>query len=511
MTVDLTRDTSHASSPAVPTTGQLLSANPWGNTLSDQGSSRQSMVRSQSHQIPVAYRQQPAASVTGKRSSLGSYRTPHHVENVSDFSPSEYAKYVDGFEGQGSTSTASQAVSPDLLWTGPPRQEPFGNNGGLSASLYPPQPALTGAVDMSRSTTTESICGGLNMISFDPAGSNFDPDFLNPFCSPDVARTPSYANHTWRGSFSSTESDSFQFPLPESDPLSFSTSVPSTHSFHVPPSAPPTSVEMKPSMSGESNSSSASQQSRAARRTQEQIVQGSRPIAPKLKTHNNSPAKMPDQHKMIRISSSDGTTKEVAAIPKVSVQRPPRPKTYCGLCNDHPEGFHGEHELRRHKERVHAPVRTVWVCVDISPEKTFLANCKACRSGKRYGANYNAAAHLRRTHFNPRQRGRGRGAESEKRGGKGGGNHPPMETLKHWMMQKQEFVVENTPKIVDTNSPDDDFAAPVASVDDMPYKGMAPDEDPSHLGFELVNELDMSTMALDPSFEKSFYYDMFDA
>jgi hypothetical protein len=94
----------------------------------------------------------------------------------------------------------------------------------------------------------------------------------------------------------------------------------------------------------------------------------------------------------------------------------------------------GLHELRR----VHSVVRKVWVCIDISPDKTFLANCKACRNGKRYGANYNAAAHLRRTHFNPRQRERGK--DSEKCGGKDGGNYPSMEVLKHWMEQKEEIV-----------------------------------------------------------------------
>jgi hypothetical protein len=204
---------------------------------------------------------------------------------------------------------------------------------------------------------------------------------------------------------------------------------------------------MKPSTSTESNSSTTAAPSRAARRTQEQIVHGARPIAPKRESHGDIHLQPDptDPNRMIRISSADGTTKEVAAIPKASVQRPPRPKTYCHLCNDQPEGFHGEHELRRHIDRVHAQVRKVWVCVDISPDKTFLANCKACRNGKRYGANYNAAAHLRRTHFNPCQRGRGgRGKDSEKRGGKGGGNQPPMETLKLWMRETVERADEHS-------------------------------------------------------------------
>lgn len=451
--------------------------------------------------------------MTGKRLSFGANRVPNRVENVSDYSPSEYTmRYLDDIEGHYRTSSEPQAVLSDLGWTRPPQQKPFDNNGGLSSSFYPPQPALTGAVEMSRDTTTDSLCGGFGMISVAPTGSNFDPDSSHPYTSSGFTRTPS---HPLRSSISSIQSgnDSLQFPLSESDPLSFSSSAPSTVSFHPPASylAPPSSVEMKPTMSGESNSSSASQQSRAARRTQEQIAQGSRPIAPKLKSHNSSPAKIPEQQKMIRISSSDGRAKEVAAIPKASVQRPPRPKTYCDLCNDQPEGFHGEHELRRHKERVHAAVRKVWICVDISPDKTFLANCKACRNGKRYGANYNAAAHLRRTHFNPRQRGRGRGMESEKRGGKGGGNHPPMETLKHWMVQKEEIVIENTPKIVGMNSLGDDLANPVIPMDDMSYNSLDQDEDSSKLGFDLMNDFEMPTMPIDTSFDKSFYYDIFGA
>jgi hypothetical protein len=107
---------------------------------------------------------------------------------------------------------------------------------------------------------------------------------------------------------------------------------------------------------------------------------------------------------------------------------------------------------------VHARVRKVWVCVDISCDKKFLANCKACRNGKRYNANYNAAAHLRRTHFNPRQRGRGDcGKDGEKRGGQGGGNQPPMEVLKLWMRETIERADERCLDIFDCSPQSTDY------------------------------------------------------
>ncbi|KAH8155072.1 uncharacterized protein LAJ45_00081 [Morchella importuna] len=123
------------------------------------------------------------------------------------------------------------------------------------------------------------------------------------------------------------------------------------------------------------------------------------PVRPKSTTTASRP--LPT----IKPGKNPNTPPAVSATTKSTYVRPPHPRVFCNKCAAHPEGFRGDHELRRHTDREHALTRKMYVINDISKGKTLLAKCKACQSGKKYGVDYNAAAHLRRQHFKPKVRG----------------------------------------------------------------------------------------------------------
>jgi len=121
---------------------------------------------------------------------------------------------------------------------------------------------------------------------------------------------------------------------------------------------------------------------------------------------------------------------------------PSRPKLPCPQCD---YTARGEHELRRHIDTKHTRARKMWICVDISPNQDFLKKCKHCTNQKQYGAYYNAAAHLRRAHFNKKPRGKRPTKDVDERGERAG-TWPSMEELKKWMKEievsNEEFIPE---------------------------------------------------------------------
>jgi hypothetical protein len=246
-------------------------------------------------------------------------------------------------------------------------------------------------------------------------------------------------------------------------------------------------TDMKRSPSQVTNASSLSSssqrsQSHMSRRVSEQNAQSkARPLAPKREYYDDSCSTKAKTPKIVEVASDDGTIWHKAEIPRTTRQQPQRKTTFCTVCDDHPQGFHGEHELRRHVERHHT-TRRVWICKDSTlkdaPRPVVpLSNCKACRSSKTYGANYNAAAHLRRAHFLPCKNKRGcRGKVSEGRGGMGGGEEPSMDELKNWMYEKIEINVPSN--VLQSTSPelsqiDTDIFTEFNRFDDVSYNHLA--------------------------------------
>ena len=183
------------------------------------------------------------------------------------------------------------------------------------------------------------------------------------------------------------------------------------------------------------------------------------PVSAPAGTQASAPTEpLPAQETTVSAPTSEpSTTSPTLQAPS---KTPPRRvlRLRCPTCNDYPDGFRSEHELRRHTNRVHRKVRKVWVTIDTSPDKTFLANCKACQTGKRYNECYNAASHLRRMHFHPHKRGERKMTAAEaRRGGKPGDLDPPMEVLKaNWLREVDEIIG------------DDDGAAASEKADEVP-------------------------------------------
>ncbi|KAI0196932.1 hypothetical protein F4808DRAFT_300424 [Astrocystis sublimbata] len=225
--------------------------------------------------------------------------------------------------------------------------------------------------------------------------------------------------------------------------------------------------DMERSLSSTSTTSAKSMQSSLSARAKDTLARQNHraqiaPLKPKPSLDETNKPEPP----------SNGKDDGKAAITKAKYIRPRQPKVFCKLCNDHKEGFRGEHELRRHRDAKHQQLVKKFVCQDPAeqglPHNVQAVNplnkCKACKAGKKYGAYYNAAAHLRRTHFKEKpsrskKNAGANGGDEDKRGGKGGGDWPSMHELKNWMREVYVTQDELLPKEEDDADEDLDNKA----------------------------------------------------
>jgi hypothetical protein len=379
-----------------------------------------------SHSLPVhdhsrtAYRPSPSdCQVLSLSEYLSRSPDQYHPPGLS-LTPSPTVAR-DDFQPQDRSRLSVSSTTPGYAWNSFSSSMCVSDAGMTSASTATSEP-------MSRSTTNEMLIEPLEMCRLSSQVSRCD-----------FSEIPTITND-----HSSLDRDSLFFPESFDSNLLKSLSDVPFPSFSprqsLPESFLPNSVDMLHSPSQESNASSTSSdssQSRHVRRVREQNAQSQRPLAPKTQSQETELAT--PAAKIVEVVAEDGTLQKKAQISRTSRQPKETRKLFCPVCNEHKEGFHGDHELRRHIDRTHKGLRKVYVCKDISPEGTFLANCARCRNMKSYGANYNAAAHLRRIHFNPCETPKGgRGKVSQNRGGIGGGNQPPMDVLRNWMYEKWE-------------------------------------------------------------------------
>lgn len=329
-----------------------------------------------------------------------------------------------------------------------------------------PTPLTSFGMSREASLAGTSFCGGFDLMRVDSQTS--DAQSFHDMHQEDRIHEPALTTYSKDGRLVTVPTSNLSLSVSYAGGMADSATWPS-----IQPAAEASQpsygfengLDMARSKSSDCRSSPSS---RIVRRSQEQVVQAERPIAPKERSKGSEPTqpllKSASEHGMIRQRSADG---KKVSIPRVDHVRPKQPGLKCNLCNKKPDGYKGPHELRRHKETAHDKL-SAYVCVDLSSDQKWLSECRACQSRHQYPQKHNAAAHLRRMHWHPKSKDRRTGVKSgESRGGKGGGREPPMAELQRWIQKISlpETGHESADKNINDDGDDDDDDESAAESD----------------------------------------------
>jgi hypothetical protein len=333
---------------------------------------------------------------------------------------------------------------------------------------------LTSNMSRQNSLFNEPLVESIEMMKFD-SNNSFSTD-INNYDDSVYHVAPQYSAHQSRQSSDEEQTQLLVGAGGVSNDSQFSLSFPTAEALAQSQFHASFGEKMEKSESIESVSSTMSSSSRNKQRLQvSNIMAAARPLMPKGGYEDNSMSRVNSSQSMTRLDSKDGSQDKVA-IEKRTYQRPKHERVFCKLCDEHPDGFRGEHELRRHNDRQHKYMVKKWVCIEPTNGQGReqpvlpLSKCKACSTQKKkYGAYYNAAAHLRRAHFKPKSKGRSKNTkveDSQKRGGKAGGDWPPMAELKNWMKEVEEPASDFSSATQQEEDDDDDNSNDI-SIDEM--------------------------------------------
>ncbi|KAM0335097.1 hypothetical protein ACHAQA_000132 [Verticillium albo-atrum] len=383
--------------------------------------------------------------------------------------------------------------------------ESYGADAFSSSNLIPPQPQNFPSFNTHRGSNSSLMMSACPSMTSGPSAaesipltrdsSSFDNSLTGAF---DMARLDSMQSQQTDYSveqdfFSSSQDASCNKNSNMVSYLGGSLTDPSSEDYST--SAPTDQFLSQESVSMERSNSATSSQSSVERRAREARLRhnmnAARPLAAKPEAVvKSSPSHTPKK---------DG---KVAMAKTGSYTRPKHDKVFCDMCNDNPDGFRGEHELKRHNEAKHAGLVKKFICRDPallgihSNVKALhpLSKCKQCIAKKQYGAYYNAAAHLRRTHFKPKvARGKKTRAEDdEKRGGKGGGDWPSMNELKSWFEEVQVRIGDNN-DATEENEEENEVADTNIAPMDMTFAGIGDNQDMDFSGYGMMPELPLDT------------------